>query len=1339
MPTLSAIIHDSRLTLSELERRSGVSRTTLSRIVNGHQALSRRTAEKLARVLEVAPKELMRTPSTRPAAPEVLRISALQVQQWGESRIAEGELPALVKRLIRSELFIADGIRAPSDERIVERGPDIAVSTGLRTRHIPAGRSVWEVSTENNPSRKAGKDLKRRRVPSGWQRDTTSFVFVTTEFWAGGNDWAYQHMKDAANEDRWKSIKVLDASDLQSWTEEWVGVQMWLMDRMGVVRDGFRWLKADVEEWGAVAKPAVTTNLLESNVKRYFSRWHEWLSQTPSSPFTITGESHGEARLLVQALLEKEARTPPKRPIEGLCVDTDEALRRLLDAPTDDVVVVPMNSKVRELAITHSRTLRVALPTTGTLQVVDPVTVSPPGFSAVEQHLVANGTDSGRAAQIARACGGSVTVLRRLTRVAPEEPVPVHIDNRQLRTLAAAGLFGMWDAGSKADRDIVQKLTGQRDHDDVEDIWTELLNMPEPAVWMDGDRRGVNSRLDSWQRFTERHATPRMLERFFSAIDTALEQARVDAPPQRLLLPSEYKAARDAQVSSELLRGLMQSLVLLAEFGDTVDARLVGARVARRVDATVTKALQGLTRDRLMALREVLPLLAEAAPRAFLASMKDDLGERDSAQRALLNFRWEDRASRPALQLVHDTDALRYRSALMRAYSTLAWFQDHVEPAIGLLAELANEEIHDHHGGQPRQILAELLKPWHRGSMLDCDRHCAVLRKLAENHPDWAIELIRECLPSEYDTTHTANLPLWRGDPQDANTRRPPEHEAAVHRTAAELLVKHAGTTEGTVYSVLSAIDRLEEELAEAAWESISKWACSECRSAEERTRVARRLTVFADGTLSHVHKEENRESAHRLVAELLAGDVATPAVWLFEPGATMQEHEVGEPWEVTEERLRDKRRAALEHVRASGGVEAVVSLVHEVKEPYIVGAVASHILTTSEVHTAVKDAMTAGGDSPHAPMRWFVQGLLHEIDETEAQALLEAVGETMFARQDAHWRPCVLARLPFTVGMASADKLSAEELEVYWQQLDSVRDVIPAERKDWLIAGLCAVQRPRAALLALSGNFDGVRTESLRKLVDCLPVSDEPATLVWDKELVTAIRKRTDLNPGEAARIEFVFFELLERDGMPALAEAVASDPAWLKEALMLCTPRDDDGQDAQEWTARQQEVPDWLRRRARRLFDWLPRLPGTTPNGYDAKQGLTWFNSILAFAEQHGRREIAEILLGNTLGTAGFHDDGAPTDQLTELLELVGSPRIEESVANTVGNALGAVRLPRGDAGRPYRDRVEFYRELEVRYRDSAPRTTRVMDLLRHRFEDQARLADDQDRLNNRRDAHD
>ena len=972
MPSLSAIIHESGLTLSELHRQSGVSRTTLSRIAHGRQGLSRQTAEKLARVLDVAPKELMRTPSTRPAAPEVLRISARQVQQWGKTRRAEEDLPELLSRLIRCELFTADGIRAPSGERIIERGPDIAVSTRLATRHIPAGRSVWEVSTAGDFRRKARKDLNRRRVPAGWRRDATSFVFVTTESWAGGNNWAYQQSKDGRKEDRWKSIKVLDASDLQSWIEEWLGVQMWLMDQMGFVREGFQWLSTEVEEWGSVAHPALSTGLLESSVEQHFTRWHEWLGRGADSPVTIVAESLGEARLFVQALLEEEARTPPERPIEGLCVSTDEALRRLLSAPTSDVVVIPMNNDVRELAVAHCRTLHVALPDTGNRRVPDPLIVSPPGISVVEEHLAANGTDRGRAAEIARACGGSITVLRRLTHVAAPEHEPFQIDSRLLRILAVAGLFGMWDAGSKRDREVVQQLTGQRIHDELEEIWTELLNLAETPVWMDGDRRGVNSRLDTWQRFTEAHVTPRAIERYFAAVDTALEGICVDKPPHRFLLSSEYQALRDSQVSSELLRGLIQGLILLAKFGGKIDPRLVGAPVSLRVKATVSKALQGLTRDRLLALHAVLPLLAEADPEAFLEAMEEDLRQRDSAQRALLNFRWEDKASRPVVHLMHDTDALTYRSSLMRAYRTLAWFPKHVEPAIELLANLANEEIHDHHGGQPRESLSEVLKPWHRGSVLDCERHCAVLRKLANNHPDWTIELVRQCLPAEYDTADTANLPLWRGQPQDANTERPPEHQRAVHQTAAEILVEHAGRSERTVQAVISAMDKLPDELAGPAWESISNWTRSECRSIEERTRIVRRLTAFADGALSHSRKEQNRERARRVLMQLTAFDVAVPDFWLFESDATMREHQEGESFEVTEERLGQKRRSALEVLGSSGGPQAILSLAREVNQPYMVGAIASDILTSGEMQVAVKDAFVAGGDAPHAPTRWF-------------------------------------------------------------------------------------------------------------------------------------------------------------------------------------------------------------------------------------------------------------------------------------------------------------------------------------------------------------------------------
>ena len=1336
MPSISAIIRDSGLTLSEIHRRSGVARTTLSRITNGRQALSRKTAVRLAPVLGRSAEELMQSPSTQPAAPEVLRISALRLKQWGETRRAEEELPELVSRLIRSELPASGFIRAPSDERIVEPGEDIPVhNPGPATRHIPEGQSVWEVSTRADVQRKATGDFNRDSLPTEWQQDATTFVFVTTQPWAGAANWAFQQSRQPG----WRSVRVLDATDLQSWIEESLGTQLWLMDRMGLNRDGFQWLRVAVRDWGAAANPAPGTALLESSVEQHFTAWREWLRSPPRYPLTIIGESKGEASLFVQALIEHGASRAPWTPIEGLCVSTEEALRHLVGSAPSDVVVIPTNERVRELAVAHSSVLRIVLAATGQPRVSNPLRLSPVGTTAVRDFLVGAGVDTGRAAQLARSSGGSVSVLRRLTHKDGTAAPDFQLPNRLTPILAAAGLFGIWDAGSEADRRVVLRLTAQRCDEDLDEAWTELLNLPEAPVWMDGERRGVNSRLDTWQRFTEGKITPQALDRYFSTISTALAEAPLDRPGDRLLLPNDYQALRDSQVSGELLRGLAQGLVLLAEFGERIDQRLVGPPVSARVAQAVYAALEDMTVERLRALHTVMPLLSEAAPEAFLAAMEADLNQANSAQKALLNFRWGDGESQSTRHLIYNTDALSYRSSLVWAYEALAWFPEYVEQAIDLLAQLADQEVHDHHGGQPRQSLAKLLKPWHCGSVLDAERHCIVLRKLADNHPEWAFDFVRTCLPADHDSADAANLPLWRGQSADADSVRPDQHQWAVYRTAADILVQYATTSENTVRAAIESVDNLPEEEATRVWESVATWATSESCSPEGRTRLVRYLTALADGALIRHDRDDNRKGARRVLEQLSAFAIPAPDLWLFDDDAVIQEHRAEDSsWEVTDERLEQKRRSALRALRDSGGIGAILSLVPEIRNTRVFGVVASRVLSTNEVHSIVSEALQAGGDGAWSPMRWFIQGLLDGIDDTDADTLTDVIQSSAFARQNSNWLPCLLARLPLGLGTSRADALSVDELRDYWEQFDSGHHVIPSERKDWLIAGLCSVVRPRAALWALRGNFEGARTESLRLLIDTLPKSKEHGLGFWEKELVTAIRKRSDLSPDDAAGIEFMFFEVLKADEMPALAKAVASNPSWLQEALMLCTRRSDRGEDPPEWAERRRNCPGWLEKRAYRLFDWLPRLPGTTSNGFDPKLGFAWTTSILSFAEEHNRREVAEVLLGQAFGRAGFHNDGSPTDELTELLELVRCTRIEHGVATTVGNHLGAVGLPDGDAGRPYRARADFYRELEMRYRDSAPRSARIMRLIQRRFADQARWADDHQRLDDRRDAH-
>lgn len=1327
MATLSETIRDSGLTLSEIHRRSGVSRATLSRIRNGRQTMSHATARKLAPVLGVSDEDLIRARSTRPAAPEVLQISALDIRSWGGKRRAEEELPELVSRLIRSELSASGSIRAPSDERIVEPGPDIAVEEPWGTRHVPSGRSVWEVSTAENVLKKATKDLARHQMPAGWQCDATSWIFVTTQ----PRPTSLERTLQQQSKNAWKSIRVFDGTDLKSWIDESLAVQLWLMDRMGLSPSGVQWLRTRVREWCSAADPHLNTALVESSVEKHFTAWHDWLHSTPRRPLSVIGESRGEALLFIQALIEHEGSHPQHKPVEGICVSTEEGLRKLVVSPPKDVVVIPTN-EVRELAVEYCEQIRIVLSETGQPQASDPLNVLRVGQTNIRNFLVQEGRESGLATRLARSSGGSVSILRRLIHKDGARPAGFQLHPRQSQILAAAGLFGIWDAGSEADRNVVLRLTGQLCHENLENTWTDLLNLPETPVWMDGARRGVNSRLDTWQRFTATKITPRAIDRFFDVVEAALRDASRHRLGQRLLLPPEHQALRDSQVSTELLSGLVQGLVLLAEFGDIIDHRLVKSPVSKRVDQVVFTALKDLTVDRLRTLRAVLPLLAESAPEAFLQAMETDLGQINSAQKALLNFRWETNEPERTSQFLQNTEAATYRSPLMWAYETLAWFPDHAERAIDLLGQLADQDVLDHHGGQPRQSLAKLLKPWNCGSALDSERHCAVLRKLAKNHSGWAFDLVRDCLPKDRDIADPAHLPLCRGHSERADSVQPKEHRMAVYRTATDILVQYAATSERTIHAAIDAVENLPENEAVRVWKNVETWAVSDRCSTEERTRLVRELTALTNGVLAQHNRKDNRESACRVLKELSGFLVIAPDLWLFDEDARIREHRPEDAtWQITNNRLEQKRCSALQRIWTLGGVEAILSIIPEVRDTYLIGRIASQVLPRDDINVVVLKALQDEGDAELSPMRWFIQGLLEGLDSLDAGILIDVVRSSTFAEQNSNWLPCLLARFPFGSGATRADRLSHEELNIYWRQFESGRDVIPSERKDWLIAGLCSVTRPQAALLALRGDFQGARTESLRQLIDTLPQSKEQNLDCFAEELVTAIRNRPDLSSADAVHIELMFFQILQPDEMPALAKAVASNPSWFQEALMLCTKRRDDAEDPPEWKDRKENASESQRAHANRLLQWLPRLPGTTSSGYNVDQGLTWTRSILSFADEHDRREAAEDLIGHAFGSAGFHKDGSPKDELIGLIERVQCSGIEQGIAIAVSNQWGAVWLPDDDPAQPYRRRANFYRNLEIRYRDSAPSMARIMRILQGFLKDQSRWANNHRRL--------
>ena len=460
MKSLTALIGESGLSYTEVARRSGVSRTTVSRIVHGKQQMRKDTALRLASALGLPPEAVTNARTTQPAEPEVIKSTPAKIREWGAGDTGDRQLPALVMRLIRAEIPAAGEVQGPTGRETVRPGPDIKVKSPRRTRHIPQGKSVWEVSTRKDVAQKATEDFKGalKRFKDDAAAKQTHFVFVTTQIWTGAANWRAAKAK----EKKWASISVYDATDLQAWLEEFTTVQLWFKDQAGISSDDVEWLKTQVDIWCKAANPRITTGMVKHSVDHARRAWQSWRQGMHQGPIAVRGGSIGEAMLLIQALIEdeqagnKETGTVPVNDLEGVVVHSKGALSRLAEGRSDNLVIVPAPG-LEEDAVGMADKARIALPTTRRIHSSQAVEVKREPYSNIDKCLQGLGLDLGQAARLARASSGSPNALRRINFRQPDLSrwdLPKGLQ----RVAAVAGLVGTWEGHRPADIEASQAL-----------------------------------------------------------------------------------------------------------------------------------------------------------------------------------------------------------------------------------------------------------------------------------------------------------------------------------------------------------------------------------------------------------------------------------------------------------------------------------------------------------------------------------------------------------------------------------------------------------------------------------------------------------------------------------------------------------------------------------------------------------------------------------------------------------------------------------------------------------------------------------------------------------------
>lgn len=792
--------------------------------------------------------------------PSVTLVDGTDLTAWANRRDAQQVLPQLLRRLVHATVGRVIRVGFPAGEGVQLGGWDGVVAVEQGNAFVPDGASAWELSTNQDFRGKADSDYEKRLVdPRGIEPVQSNFVFVTPRRWGRKDEWAAGRRREGV----WRDVRAYDADDLEAWLELAPAVHVWISILLGKHPEDALDLRSFWADWSEATRPATTPELILAGRREVVERVHAWLREPPV-PLALQAEDRAEALAVFAASIE---RLPVEERVahlsRALVVHTLPAWHRLTASPEALILAMVFESS-EALARATRGGHRVIIPL-GRADSASAATVTVPRLSRDEATtaLVALGIPEDRARDLATLARRGIMSFRRRLAVGPEMQQPQWARPEAARSLLPALFAGAWNAANEGDRQAVAALA-QVPYEEVTDRFIRWSSEPDPPVRRVGDAWSVTSKEDAWSLLA-RYLTRDDLERFAGVLLDIL-----GTPDPRFDLPEDQRWMAEARGHSPrhsgLLReGVADTLAVMGTRGDTI-LLAAGLSARDRADHIARRLLERANGDwRLWAsLAHVLPLLAEAAPDAFLDGVEGGLG---GAEPVLLRM-----FARPDGDWVFSSSP---HTGLLWALETVAWSPEHLGRVAMVLARLARLDPGGTLANRPQNSLCEIYLLWHPQTTASLEQRLRVLDALRGREPDVAWRLLSQLLPEQHGIAHNTARPRWRDWAPDS---LPPVTVGEYWRAVREVvgrMVSDAAESGARWQDLIEALHRLPADLHDTIVDRLMRMDL-------ERLHPADRTSTWADCvSLSHATGPSRTQPghSHRIASTALRrrGDDSSP------------------------------------------------------------------------------------------------------------------------------------------------------------------------------------------------------------------------------------------------------------------------------------------------------------------------------------------------------------------------------------------------------------------------------------------------------------------------------
>ncbi|MCL6609059.1 MAG: hypothetical protein K6T74_13310, partial [Geminicoccaceae bacterium] len=894
-----------------------------------------------------------------------MSITAEHLASWAAKPEARTLLPDLVRRLVLASGAKLRRLELPGGSAVDLPGVDGIVEASPGNAWIPEGRSVWELSCERDPRRKASADLEKRteEMPAE-ERASTTFLFVTPRRWGKKSQWVR-----GSGARGWKEVRAYDADDLVPWLEATPAVADWFGEQLGLAGPGVERPERFFERWAGACKPAITPGALAAGRFRPLRSLRRALKERlepdasapdsaprPEGPILLRADSEEEAVAVAAALLARGKSLAART----LVVTSAEGWRFVERNPTQRIALCA-SSDLHEKRTTRPGLCLIVPAARRTEPVAQgeererqekpegiPIALPRPAEKAFAKALERLGFEPARASRLASRCGRSWSVFRRLHARAPV--APRWRDRPESRTLATLALLPRFTPGRPSTMGTEEAAVAQVDGRPWEEIERDLrvlADQPDPPVVEAGSTWRAQSVFELTLVMGPR-ITGEQVDRFLEMARTLFERIRDEGRAPSFDFPGT----------------VADSLARLAVLGpDTLPSH---PKIDRAIERLLDELLAGAHARGWSNLRTYLWRFAEAAPEVVLERIGAHLESSVPLYRA-------------------DSSEL---TSFLFALEILAWDPDRLLRVCEILCELSGPDLVFSRRQSPEETLYRLFCPWYPQCGAEHPERLALLETLADRYPSQAFRLFVRMLQPPGVVTRNA-APRWR-DPW-LRTVAPTTREVreALCNAARGALTLADGDPRRLVelLGVFSTLRRLGRETA--LLDAVERFLRGE-PTAEQRETIRAAFRAILEKYPDETNDRPDLRRPAEIYQRAAPADLVLRHRWLFEPGL------LSLPWpeplpreKPYEDRVAQLRRDAVVEIAHADGVDGLLALARTASRPHSVTfACADALFGDRALFDAFLDR--ASGSNPEAStaraflaewlQRAFYQGCFVEI-----------------------------------------------------------------------------------------------------------------------------------------------------------------------------------------------------------------------------------------------------------------------------------------------------------------------------------------------------------------------